>query len=280
MMSKTKHWTLDDIDWSVLKPALVTAELLSAVKTAALVEANSADYVVYLNNVFKDDPEFCAVADRWGDEEIQHGEALGHWAELVDPSFNFKERLAQFRRLYRIPLEAEVSVRGSQSGELLARCVVESGTCSYYAALRDFSEDPVLRQICTFISRDESRHYRLFKLHAERYQKLNLLKRIKIAISRVAETSDDELGYAWHAATARLEDIGISYNREECAGTYNRIATSMYKRVHIDSAVHMVIAAIGLKARGIASKVLSNVIWRVFQAKKKSYPVSASSPLC
>ena len=46
MMSKTKHWTLDDIDWSVLKPALVTAELLSAVKTAALVEANSADYVV------------------------------------------------------------------------------------------------------------------------------------------------------------------------------------------------------------------------------------------
>ena len=279
MMSKTKHWTLDDIDWSVLKPALVTAELLSAVKTAALVEANSADYVVYLNNVFKDDPEFCAVADRWGDEEIQHGEALGHWADLVDPSFNFKERLAHFRRLYRIPLEAEVSVRGSQAGELLARCVVESGTCSYYAALRDFSEDPVLRQICTFISRDESRHYRLFKLHAERYQKLNLMKRIKIAIGRVAETSDDELGYAWHSATARLEDIGVNYNREECAGTYNRIATSMYKRVHIDSAVHMVITAIGLKARGIASKVLSNVIWRVFQAKKKSYPVSASSPL-
>ena len=279
MMSKTKHWTLDDIDWSVLKPDLVTAELLSAVKTAALVEANSADYVVYLKNVFKDDPEFCAVADRWGDEEIQHGEALGHWAKLVDPSFNFKERLGHFRRLYQIPLEAEISVRGSQAGELLARCVVESGTCSYYAALRDFSEDPVLRQICAFISRDESRHYRLFKLHAERYQKLNLLKRVKIAIGRVAETSDDELGYAWHTATARLEDIGVSYNREECAGTYNRIATSMYKRVHIDSAVHMVITAIGLKARGIASKVLSNVIWRVFQAKKKSYPVSASSPL-
>jgi hypothetical protein len=277
MMSKTNHWTLDDIDWSVLKPELVTAELLSAVKTAALVEANSADYVVYLNNVFKDDPEFCAVADRWGDEEIQHGEALGRWAELVDPSFNFKERLGHFRRLYQIPLGAQVSVRGSQAGELLARCVVESGTCSYYAALRDFAEDPVLRQICMLISRDESKHYRLFKLHAERYQKLNLLKRIKIAIGRVAEASDDELGYAWHAATVRLEDIGVSYNREECAGTYNRIATSMYKKVHIDSAVHMIITAIGFKARGIASKVLSNVIWRVFQAKNKNYPVSASS---
>jgi len=279
MTLKAKHWTLDDIDWSALKPDVVTLELLSAVKTAALVEANSADYVVYLNNVFRDDPEFCAVADRWGDEEIQHGEALGRWAELVDPSFNFKQRLAHFRRLYQIPLEAEVSVRGSQAGELLARCVVESGTCSYYAALRDFSADPVLRQICALISRDESRHYRLFKLHAERYKKLNLFKRIKIAIGRVAEASDDELGYAWHAATARLGDIGVSYNREECAGTYNRIATSMYKKVHIDSAVHMVVTAIGLKARGIASKVLSNMIWRVFQAKKKNYRVSASSPL-
>ena len=100
MTLKAKHWTLDDIDLSALKPDVVTLELLSAVKTAALVEANSADYVVYLNNVFRDDPEFCAVADRLGDEEIQHGEALGRWAELVDPSFNFKQRLAHFRRLY------------------------------------------------------------------------------------------------------------------------------------------------------------------------------------
>jgi hypothetical protein len=277
MTPKTTHWTLDDIDWSALKPELVTAELLAAVKTAALVEANSADYVIYLNNVFKGDPEFCDAANRWGDEEIQHGEALGRWAELVDPSFNFIERLAHFRRLYQIPIGAEISVRGSPAGELLARCVVESGTCSYYAALRDFSEDPVLRQICTLISRDESKHYRLFKLHTERYQKLNLLKRIKIAIGRIAEASDDELGYAWHAATAQLDEIGVSYNREECAGTYNRIATSMYKKVHIDSAVHMVTTAIGFKAKGLASKVLSNVIWRVFQAKKKNYSISTSS---
>ena len=279
MVKKVKHWTLDDIDWSALKPDVVSPDLLCAVKTAALVEANSADYVVYLHNVFQNDPEFCDAADIWGEEEIQHGEALGRWAELVDPQFNFQERLRHFRRLYQIPLQTEVSVRGSQAGELLARCVVESGTCSYYAALRDFSMDPVLKQICTLISRDEARHYRLFKSHAERHKTLGLVKRLRIAIGRIAETGDDELGYAWHAANALFEEIGVNYSREDCAGTYNRIATSMYKKVHVDSAVHMVATAVGFKAKGLASKVLSQVIWRVFQMKNKNHFESVSSRL-
>ena len=54
-------------------------------------------------------------------------------------------------------------MRGSRAGELLARCVVESGTCSYYAALRDATREPVLRQICHHIAQDEARHYRLFR---------------------------------------------------------------------------------------------------------------------
>lgn len=279
MTEKAPHWTLDDIDWKALNAGVVTSELLSAVKTAALVEANSADYVTYLHNVFHGDPEFREAADVWGEEEAQHGEALGRWAQLVDPSFNFKERLAHFRRLYQLPLATQVSVRGSQAGELLARCVVESGTCSYYAALRDFSEDPVLKQICTFISRDESRHYRLFKSHAERYKKLGLVSRIRIAIGRVAEASDDELGYAWHAATALPEEIGVNYNREDCAGTYNRIATSMYQKQHIESAVHMVITALGLKAKGMFARLLSQLIWWVFQRKSNNYSASVAPPL-
>ena len=51
----TKHWHLDDIDWDRIEPGLVDAELLATVKTAALVEGNSQDYVRYLHNVFSDD---------------------------------------------------------------------------------------------------------------------------------------------------------------------------------------------------------------------------------
>ena len=130
MTTIDQHWTLDDIDWSRLTPAAVSAELLAAVKTAALVEANSADYVEYLHNVFHDDDAFRAAATRWGLEEAQHGAALGRWAGLVDPGFDFPAALARFRETYRLPLDRDSSVRGSRAGDLLARCVVESGTCS------------------------------------------------------------------------------------------------------------------------------------------------------
>src|SRR5690606_26095657 len=102
----------------------VTPGLLEIAKTASLVEANSADYVTYLCNVFADDPEFQEAARVWGEEEIQHGLALGRWAEMADPDFSFEASLAHFRAGYRLPLDATESVRGSRRGELIARCVV------------------------------------------------------------------------------------------------------------------------------------------------------------
>ena len=113
-------------------------------KAASLVEHNSADYADYLCNVFADDPEFQAAAREWAVEEVQHGEALGRWGELADPSFSFAESMARFRAGYRIPVDAAESVRGSRAGELIARCVVETGTSSFYSALRDASGEPVL----------------------------------------------------------------------------------------------------------------------------------------
>ena len=87
------HWELKDLHWDQLTPAMVSPALLQTVKTAALIEANSSDYVSYLHNVFAGDEAFRAAADRWGVEEAQHGNALGRWAELVDPTFDFTTEL-------------------------------------------------------------------------------------------------------------------------------------------------------------------------------------------
>ena len=81
----TRHWTLDDIPWDEIDREKVDPELLQTVKAAALVEANSQDYVTYLHNVFAGDEDFSEAASHWGFEERQHGDALGKWAELVDP---------------------------------------------------------------------------------------------------------------------------------------------------------------------------------------------------
>ena len=194
----TQHWTLDDIDWAAFDASKVDADLLRTVKAASLVEANAPDYVTYLSQVFSDDAELLAEIERWGVEEEQHGAALARWAELADPTFSFDKALKDFQAGYSIPMDVDESTRGSRGGELLARCVVETGTSSFYSAIRDASEEPVLKQVAANLASDEFNHYKLFYDHFLRYEKdvPSKMRRLKIALGRVSEADDDELSYA------------------------------------------------------------------------------------
>ena len=67
------HWTIDDIPWDQFDPSKIEGEIVPVVKTAALVEHNSADYATYLCNVFPDDRAFQDAAMSWAAEEERHG---------------------------------------------------------------------------------------------------------------------------------------------------------------------------------------------------------------
>ena len=77
-----RHWSLNDIPWAEFDPDRVDPDILKLVKAACLVEYNGGDYATYLCNVFADDPDFQAAARNWAAEEVQHGQALGRWAEM------------------------------------------------------------------------------------------------------------------------------------------------------------------------------------------------------
>jgi hypothetical protein len=162
------NWTLETIAWDRFDASKVDPEILRNIKAAAMVERNGGDYGIYLGRVFADDPEFMKLVNVWVEEEVQHGMALGRWAELADPTWDFDTAFERFRAGYQLPLEAVESVRGSQAGEMMARCIVETGTSSYYSALKDATGEPVLKQICTKIAADEFRHYKLFYDHMRR----------------------------------------------------------------------------------------------------------------
>jgi len=269
------RWTLDDIPWSEFDARKVTPTFLAIAKTASLVEANSGDYVTYLCNVFAGDPEFQDAARAWGEEEIQHGIALGRWAEMADPDFSFERSLEHFRAGYRLPLEATESVRGSRAGELIARCVVETGTSSFYSAIRDACGEPVLREIAKRIARDEFFHYQLFEKHLRRYEaegKLPAWRRLKIALGRVQETDDDELAYAYYSANEAFLPDAPAYDVKRCAATYARAAMSVYGRAHVDNAARMILRAADLNPNGMLAGVLSNLGWR-FVAWKQARAV-------
>ena len=245
-----KHWTLEQIPWTRFDPARVDPEIVKLVKAAAMVEFNGGDYATYLKRVFADDPEFQVVAAAWAQEEVQHGRALARWAKLADPDFDFESAFKRFTAGYSIDVDVEQSIRGSRCGELVARCIVETGTSSYYTALNEATDEPVLKQICRNIAADELRHYKLFYTYLQRYldrEGLNGWQRLKVTLSRIGESEDDELAYAYFAAN---EPEGAVYDRKRSMEAYARRAYPLYRLFHVQRAIAMVLKAIGLSSTG------------------------------
>ncbi|MBV8972966.1 MAG: ferritin-like domain-containing protein [Sphingomonadaceae bacterium] len=268
-------WTLDDIPWHAFDAAAVDADLLAVVKTAALVEANAADYVAYLNGVFADDRAFLAEVARWGREEQQHGAALGRWAELADPSFDFARALADFRAGFQVPQGVSESIRGSRAGELVARQVVETGTSSFYSAIRDATAEPVLKAIAGRIAADEFAHYRLFQTHFARYQSarpLPLRTRLAVAATRFSEAEDDELGWAWFAANVLPKDSTATYRSGVHTRAYTARALRLYRRSHIDNGVRMLLRAVRLRPGGWLFRLASGGLWRLLRLRVATLP--------
>jgi rubrerythrin len=268
-----KHWTIDDLPWDQLAVDRVDPVTLKVAKAAALVEYNGHDYADYLCAVFHDDAEFQAVARAWAGEEVQHGEALGRWAERVDPTWNFQEAVARFRAGYQIKTDVTGSKRGSQAAELVSRCMVETGTSSYYTALADSSSEPVFTAICRLIAADELRHYKLFYDFLKKYQekeKLNRFQRLMIILSRIDETEDDELAYAYYAANY----WDRPYSREQNYREYTKLAYGYYRPQHLDRMVAMVFKASGLKPHGWLHDRAASFAYRRMRRKAEA-PLAA-----
>ena len=275
MARERKHWSLDDIPWHRFAANRVDPEVLKIVKAASLVERNGRDYAAYLCSVFADDPKFMASAQRWGREEKQHGEALARWARLADPDYDFADSFKRFASKIVLPLGANDSVRGSRTAELIARCMVEVGTSSYYSALAEATQEPVLQEICRRIAADELRHYKLFYTHMKRYQRrerLTLIRRLFVAMWRIGETEDDELAYAYYAA-----NVGRGpYDRRAYNRAYMKRAYRFYRPHHIARGVAMIFKAIGLRPHSRWSQWVALVACRFISFRAQRLATASS----
>ncbi len=270
-------WSLDDIHWHLFQADSITPGMLAAIKAAALVEYNAPDYVVYLKRVFADSGQRTLDAiEQWGREESQHGKALGRWAEMADPDFHMDEAFVRFRKGYTPPHFSEStqeSVRGSRRGEMVARCVVESGTSSYYAAIRDAANEPVLKEIAGRIAADEYRHYKLFydTMHAQPDPELSFWAKLRIAIGRVRESDDDELAYAYYCANVPKAQEGAQpYVRKKYSRAQANASMAIYNRKHIQKLVQMVAKVVGVDPHGWLANTMGALLWRRMQSRAKT----------
>jgi rubrerythrin len=269
-----KHWRVEQLPWERFDPAKVDPDVVKLVKAAAMVERNGGDYALYLGNVFHDDPDFRQAAANWAEEEIQHGDALGKWAALADPGWDYPAAFERYREGYRIDTSAKDSIRGSRAGELIARCMVETGTSSYYTALAEATAEPVLQLLGRQIAADEYRHFKLFYDHLKRYLKreeLSFLQRLRVAAGRIGESEDDELAFAYHCAN---EDPARGYDHGRCSAGYMGRAMGVYRYRHIERGMGMVFKAVGLGPRGRLSELAARAAWRLLCWRRDRFRVA------
>jgi hypothetical protein len=224
-------WSLDTITWDEFDSARVNPQLLAFARGAWELQSKFRT---------------------WGQEERRHGLAIKKWVELADPKFDFERSLAVFRVAYQqVPEEGDDSVRGSKARELVARCIVECGTSSFYSALKDAAEEPVFKELCHFIALDEVRHFNLFRKSLEgRYgpaEKLSVVSRVKVVVGRMLETSDEELSFAYRAGNFPDEPIDPERTREYSKDYMSRIA-QLYDPAHFRLGLGLAMKAAGINA--------------------------------
>jgi len=258
------RWTLDDIPWDRFDRSKLDSDVVRIVKAASLVEYNGGAYAHHLCRIFHDDPDFQRTARRWGEEEIQHGRALARWASIADPSYDFAAAFERFQTAYRVDFDCDASRRGSRSGEMIARCMVEVGTSSYYSALRDEVREPVLKEICRNIAADEIRHYKLFYKNLTRClenERVGFWRRLQVGFRRIAEAADDELACAYYAAN----EAEGPYDRRCHSRAYERRAFALYREQHVQHIVAMAFKAVGLSPHGRLAHATSRLAWRAMR---------------
>jgi hypothetical protein len=188
-------WRLEDIDFSTLNAALVRDDerLFFLLAVASLVESGSD---VYTRNLLAYYAGEAPLADwlthHWEPEELQHGRALRTYVAHVWPDFDWERTFRGFFTDYRAICAIE-QFEATPTLELAARCMVETGTASYYRMLQASTAEPVLRVILNNIRSDEVRHfkyfYRFFREHIARENGgrarvgLALARRLRVAVN-------------------------------------------------------------------------------------------------
>jgi hypothetical protein len=165
------HWSLDDIPWHMIRQDAVaqTEAFFYLVATASLMESATDLYTENLIDYFVGDEEVTSWLEKyWLPEELQHGKALRRYVEVAWPEFDWEPARRLFVEEFK-PF-CDTSLESRRSLEMASRCVVETGTASYYRTLSRSSPDPVLATLTRRIAEDEVRHYKHFYRFFRKYR--------------------------------------------------------------------------------------------------------------
>jgi len=176
------HWTIEDLDFSRIALDRVRSDenLFYLVAAASFIESGSDLYTHNLVDFFRGDEEVTAwLSTQWEQEELQHGKALRAYVEYVWPEFPWEQAYRGFLEEYATYCKVEL-LAPTRGLEMSARCVVETGTATYYKAMARSTDEPVLHDLATRIATDEVNHYKHFYRFFRRYREQEGLSRFRV----------------------------------------------------------------------------------------------------
>ncbi|MBI4422404.1 MAG: acyl-ACP desaturase [Elusimicrobia bacterium] len=156
-------------EWEAVRPELLTAEQLEALRTAMLVEDHIPGYSGAYHRLFALSPELPApeldlrrqmlhFVFKWTSDEDRHAHTLENYLRAtgrVDPSELSAEMRAAFVHPYRAPHLDAMQMA-------VYTVVQEKATQVFYARLRDACAEPVAKRVLDSLSQDEARHCGFF----------------------------------------------------------------------------------------------------------------------
>lgn len=174
-----QHWHMEDLDFSSIDTDHLREreDVFLLVCCASFVESGAETYSRTLIEYFFDDVEISTwLREHWEVEELRHGRALEAYIRHAWPEFDWDGAYADFFAEYEKLCIAD-ELEPTRGQELVARCIVEMGTTTYYQALNAVCDEPVLRDLTQRIRTDEVRHYKHFYHHFRKYRQLEGLHR-------------------------------------------------------------------------------------------------------
>ncbi len=229
------------IDWDRFDAARVDPAVIAVVRATCLLESRSDRYRDHLIGVLP--PRYAPGVEQWAEEERHHGRALARWLALADPTFEPEAAMARFAA---VPYhDGPRSDRGGPTQELVARCLVEAMASTFYLALADATDEPVLQQICRRLSEDERRHFRRFLDWSRATPPMSAPRRFVTVVRRLLELEDEQISGA--AVVARGVDGRPTSARRSARRDHFVDVYSMHRLRHLDVAQAMVWEAIGAR---------------------------------
>lgn len=160
----SSRWTLDDVPYGALDVARARAsdDVFYLVVAASFIETAADLYTDNLIAYFAGQPDITDwLVTRWKPEELRHGRVLRDYVEHVWPEFDWVRAYGGFFDEYSRACTVD-EFEPTRSLEMVARCVVETGTATFYQALGELATEPVLQGIAARIRADEVGHYKYF----------------------------------------------------------------------------------------------------------------------